>query len=121
MRGTYREKRPRLCCKPNASERRDDEPAGSIVDERAVAVSHYWQRTSQRLPMNPEQQGKTYPALPAAPVAVAVEGYHLHWLRCLVVAVDDGTERPPIRTTNAGRPRSSPWPMTNKNANKRTN
>ena len=58
--------------------------------------------------MNPEQQGKTYPALPAAPVAVG--GCHLRWPRRLAAAVGDGTGRPPTRTTNAGRQRSSPWP-----------
>lgn len=35
----YREKRQRPCCKPNASERRDDGLAGNIAGVRAAAAS----------------------------------------------------------------------------------
>lgn len=109
---TYREKRPLPSCRRNASVRRDGEPAGSIVGGRAAAASRCWRRTSRPPRTNREQPGKTYPALPAAPVAVAAETgdcRHLRWPRCLAVAVGGATARPPIRTTNAGPQRSSPY------------
>ena len=103
----YREKRPLRNCRPSASGRRGGGLAGSTAVWPAVAATiRCCRRKSRPTRWNPKRQGKTYPALPApvAAVAAAAAGHSIRQL-----PAGDATAKPQVRTTNADRPRSSPW------------